>query len=273
MRGSITKAPIGGGSVGLVSGDLFPGGVAVDSTNVYWSGYDPTGTGTSYVMMQLLAGGGRIVLATGFVNDPIAVGPRGVYGTGAVDGGVTVVSASFAGGAATAVVPASALQRTFASYGIAVDATSVYWTTFSNPGTVMQAPLGGGNPATLASAPGSGFGIAVDATSVYWHGCFQSLVSLLRGHALHAIVGQLVQLGQRVAGFGLELFDGIDAHDRLIRLERYMDCCRTWQHTQSRIVPTMPPPGSERLPQDDTDSEGPRPRCDHGLGLGLSAAA
>ena len=51
---------------------------------------------------------------------------------------------------------------------IAVDSTSVYWTDFTDEGTVMKVPLGGGTPTTLASGqvyPGS---IAVDSTSVYW---------------------------------------------------------------------------------------------------------
>jgi len=52
------------------------------------------------------------------------------------------------------------------------------------------------------------------------HGSFQPFVSALRRHALLAVVGQLVQFGQGVAGFGLELFDRIDAHDQAIELAR-----------------------------------------------------
>jgi hypothetical protein len=37
---------------------------------------------------------------------------------------------------------------------ISVDATSAYWTN-SLDGTVMKAPLGGGNPTTLASGQNS----------------------------------------------------------------------------------------------------------------------
>jgi hypothetical protein len=49
-------------------------------------------------------------------------------------------------------------------WSIAVDKTNVYWRTSS--GSVMKAPLDGGNPVKLSSD--FGVGIAVDATRVYW---------------------------------------------------------------------------------------------------------
>jgi hypothetical protein len=50
---------------------------------------------------------------------------------------------------------------------LAVDGTSVYWTTIVT-GNVMKVPLGGGPPVVLATNQGGATGIVVDESYVYW---------------------------------------------------------------------------------------------------------
>ena len=52
---------------------------------------------------------------------------------------------------------------------MAIDATSVYWTTCGDPtgGSVLKVPKIGGEPITLATGDRLS-GIAVDAVNVYW---------------------------------------------------------------------------------------------------------
>jgi hypothetical protein len=104
------------------------------------------------------------------MNDPFAVGPGGVFGTGSEGNGgdLTIVKVPLAGGATTPIVPSSTLPQTASSYGIAVDTQSVYWTSFRDPCTVYKAPLTGGTPTTLATVSGPCFGIAVDSRRVYF---------------------------------------------------------------------------------------------------------
>jgi hypothetical protein len=52
-------------------------------------------------------------------------------------------------------------------HGIAVDATSVYWTN-QYGGTVMKVPIDGGVQVALASGEPAPYGLAIDTTDAYW---------------------------------------------------------------------------------------------------------
>jgi hypothetical protein len=160
---SVAKVPLGGGAVtALVSGVRSPNGIAVDRSRVYFCGL---GADSVQLLSVPLAGGPLSVVATGFTNDPITIGPLGVYGSGPG----RILAAPLTGGAARPVVPDGTLDpSSFETYGIAVDAHSVYWTMFGDPMSVMQAPLGGGPAKTLTSAAGPGEGLAVDADAIYF---------------------------------------------------------------------------------------------------------
>jgi hypothetical protein len=51
---------------------------------------------------------------------------------------------------------------------VAIDATSVYWTTGGSTGAVMKVGLDGGTPTMLYAGQDVPICIALDATNVYW---------------------------------------------------------------------------------------------------------
>jgi hypothetical protein len=166
---SVAKVPLGGGAVTvLVRGVPTPRGIVVDSSRVYFAAGPDVGLGSgpAGLMSVPLAGGAVSLVATGFVNDPIAIGSRGVYGSSYSRD--LLLEAPFGGGAAVALTPGDVLSGSDTTYGIAVDAHWIYWTQWMDPTTVLKAPIEGGAATTLTSAPGAGFGIAVDATSIYF---------------------------------------------------------------------------------------------------------
>ncbi len=156
--GAVVKVALGGGTLTtLASGRPAPGGVAIDSANVYWG--DQNGGTVTEVP---LAGGSPTTLASGQAHPlGVAVDAVNVYWTNSVISG-TVMERPL--GSASLVTLASGQDLPF---NLALDAKNVYWTT-QGGGTVMSVPLGGGAPTTLASGQNSPWGIAVDATSVYW---------------------------------------------------------------------------------------------------------
>jgi hypothetical protein len=140
------------------------GGVAVDATNLYWTGTDPTVSPTQPRVMKLPhASATPIVLVdvgTVVSAGPIAVdGPTVFFAIGGAAGGIAAVPV--AGGSPQTIVAGDAPLDLVASGG------QLFWTT--GPGvTIKTVPETGGCPVTLFSIPGSATRLAVDATNVYF---------------------------------------------------------------------------------------------------------
>ncbi len=161
--GSVWALPVdtSGPLVPVAQAQRGPDGLAVDATGVYWS--------AQAWMRASLDGTNQTQLATGTVNGPIAVGPSGIYGTGSVAGSLTtLVRVPLVGGSLSALAPPSSLGRSMQSYGFALDATSVYWTTFDDPTSIKKMPLEGDTAQTLATTPGAGGGIVLHGGNAYW---------------------------------------------------------------------------------------------------------
>ena len=163
--GALFKTPIDGGATQpLLTALNNPAGLALSGQNLYVS------AGSSLLRTDLDGKNGSS-LATTFSNDPIVLGPGGVYGTGHAgsDTNVAIVNVALGGGAVTALTGDGALDNSsFESYGLAVDASSLYFATFSAPMSILKVSLQGGAIQTLAQSAGPGGGIAIDGASVYW---------------------------------------------------------------------------------------------------------
>jgi hypothetical protein len=129
-----------------------PQEVAVRCGTVYWSD-----ASASTVSMVPATGGPGVVLASGQVY-PLQLATDATYLYWGTNHGVNKVP--LGGGALTTVVSYDS------PYGIAVDASNVY---FTNGGDgVFAAPLGGGAPTRLASGQALARLLAVNADHVYW---------------------------------------------------------------------------------------------------------
>ncbi len=156
---TVMKVSKGGGALTtLASGYKWIGGIAVSASTVYFTGGYSTGGGVFGVGLD---GGAVASLSSTFTNDNIAVGPGGVYGTDSHD---SLVSVGLEGGPTATLSTGPDDSNT---YGIAADATNVYWTNFANPATLQKVPVRGGPTVSLAPTKVA-FGVALDATSVYW---------------------------------------------------------------------------------------------------------
>jgi hypothetical protein len=141
--------------------------IAVDATNVYWTGYV---SGADCSVFTVPIGGGDPV-RLGIGCGRITVDATHVYSS------APIMKVPVAGGTATTLVPPKG--GGFLSEFIAVDQDRVYWTLwdgFMNDagyisdrrGVLLSVPLAGGEPVELASGSGRPQGLASDGQQLYW---------------------------------------------------------------------------------------------------------
>jgi hypothetical protein len=137
----------------LASGQDYPSGIAVDSTNVYW-----TNSHSGTVNKVLISGRTAPVIVASGQGAPygIAIDSTSVYWGNSSNGTVNKLLIS----EGTVTTLASGYPGS-----IVVDSTSVYW--IENE-TIKKVGINGGTVTTLASGLLYPASIAVDATSVYW---------------------------------------------------------------------------------------------------------
>jgi hypothetical protein len=174
--GTVMKQPLTGGGtpIALATGLQGPTAIAVDATNVYFA--QSVGGTIKSVPIASTGSGPVTVLATLQTPYGIAVQSNVVYwtnysGTSGANGNsyASIMSVSNSGTG----TPATLTTATNAegAYGIAVNATTIFFTAQNNTGTATEVeslPLAGGNPAVLAPGQLQATGIALDGTNVYW---------------------------------------------------------------------------------------------------------
>jgi hypothetical protein len=159
--GAVMRLPVEGGPASPVaSAETGATGIALSSTDVYWTSMVDGGA----VRKVSQAGGSAVTFAASAGATTVAVSSTQVAWIEATSTQTNLKIAPLSGGAATTV--AMAAEKSSAIRGqLAMDAARVYWVT---PLGVYAAMLGGGSQDMLAPYPGNAYGLVVDKSNLYW---------------------------------------------------------------------------------------------------------
>jgi hypothetical protein len=152
----VLKHPLTGGTQSTFADQTVGGnavtGVALDDTNVYWSGLYS-------IYSKPKAGGATTTIATAGsgINQRLVVDATSVYWANSAG----ILKAPLTGGAPTTLVAG------VNAYGLGVDGLNVYWTE-PTTGIVGSVSKLGGQPATFASGQSNPYDIVLQSPYVYW---------------------------------------------------------------------------------------------------------
>lgn len=158
----MTANPDGSGVHTLITGQTESFGIAVDGKHIYWSN-----VGADTIMRSDLDGKN----ATAIVKDQshpygVAVDSNYVYWTNFE--GQTIMRSDLDGNNVTKLVDLTGTGR---PAGLAVDADYLYIADTAGNGSIMRAPLSGGDASTIIETQPYPFGIAVYGSHIYWTEC------------------------------------------------------------------------------------------------------
>jgi hypothetical protein len=156
--GTIMRANRDGtGVTTLETGQAAPGGVAVDSSHIYWT------NGSGAIMRANLDGTGVTTLVTGQGAGTLAVDSSHIYWINASL--ATIMEANLDGTGVTTLITGQVGARR-----LAVGSSHIYWTTCCvlSEGTIMQANLDGTGVTPFKTTQYFLSGVAADSSHIYW---------------------------------------------------------------------------------------------------------
>jgi hypothetical protein len=164
---SVLKAPKAGDTATLLSGtESIPYGIASNGTDVFWANHYQASNAIGHALVSGAKTQNPVISGTPDVNYPTYVAADATYVFWA-NAGTTGTNGSVMRAKLDGSQPTPLAQNQYPVYGLAIDASNVYFSTI-NTGTVSMVPKAGGTITPLGSGEAFVDGVAVDGNDVYW---------------------------------------------------------------------------------------------------------